>query len=197
LGIYEGNFGLNRFRNLKNQVLTGRFRRVYKYVFFKLASHQILMKQLILLRHGEAAFSSDSDFKRPLTEKGKKQLNNLGQILKLKRLEIDRMYCSSSTRTKETAQIIGNYNLIKEEKYEHEIYSANLELLLTILEKTSSKVQNCLLIGHNPAISLLTSYLTSGEYIGLEPGMMVILELKVEHWSMIGVNTASLLEVIS
>jgi len=155
------------------------------------------MKQVILLRHGEAELSAVLDFKRHLTSNGKKQLNNLGQSLKLRSIEIDLLYCSSSLRTLETAEIIQNHIPIAKVYYEKDIYSGNLETLLTLLEKTPSSVQHCLLIGHNPAISLLTTYLTSGEYIALKPGMMAILELEVEEWSMIGVNTATLREVIS
>jgi phosphohistidine phosphatase len=103
------------------------------------------MKKVILLRHGEAEFSANSDFKRHLTLKGKNQLNNLGQSLKLRSIEIDQIYCSSSLRTVETAEIIQNYIPVKEVHYEKEMYSANLERLLIMLEKTSSWVENCLI----------------------------------------------------
>jgi phosphohistidine phosphatase len=155
------------------------------------------MKQLILLRHGEAGFSDGSDFQRQLTVRGKAQLNNVGQHLILKELEIDRMYCSSATRTRETAEIIKSHIPVKEEIYEKEIYSANLEILLKILEETPKEVETCLLIGHNPTISLLLSFLTSGDYVGLQPGMLAILDLEVADWYMIGMHTASLREVIS
>ena len=155
------------------------------------------MKQLILLRHGEAGFSDGVDFQRQLTLRGKEQLNNLGQHLILRELEIDRMYCSSATRTRETAEIIKSHLPVKEEIYDKEIYSANLEILLKILEETPKEVQTCLLIGHNPTISLLISHLTSGDYVGLQPGTMAILDVEISDWYMIGMNTASLREVLS
>lgn len=155
------------------------------------------MKQLILLRHGEAGFSDGVDFQRQLTLRGKEQLNNLGQHLILRELEIDRMYCSSATRTRETAEIIKSHLPVKEEIYDKEIYSANLEILLKILEETPKEVQTCLLIGHNPTISLLVSHISAGDYIGLQPGTMAILDLEIADWYMIGMNTASLREVLS
>lgn len=155
------------------------------------------MKQLILLRHGEAGFSDGVDFQRQLTARGKTQLNNLGQILSQKAMAVDRMYCSSATRTRETAEIIKSHLPIKEEIYDKEIYSANLEILLKILEKTPKEVETCLLIGHNPTISLLVSHLTSGDYIGLQPGTMAILEVEISDWYMIGMHTASLREILS
>lgn len=154
------------------------------------------MKQLILLRHGEAGFSDGVDFQRQLTARGKDQLNKLGNTLEERGLEIDLMYCSAATRTRETAQIIKSHISIAEEIYEKEIYSAHLETLIKLIENTPKMVSTCLLIGHNPTISLLLSHLTSGNYIGLQPGMMAILELEIPEWYMIGMNTASLREIL-
>lgn len=154
------------------------------------------MKQLILLRHGEAGFSDGVDFQRQLTARGKDQLNKLGKTLEERGLEIDLMYCSSATRTRETAQIIKSHVSIKEEIYEKEIYSAHLETLIKLIENMPKVVSTCLLIGHNPTISLLLSHLTSGNYIGLQPGMMAILELELSEWYMIGMNTATLKEIL-
>lgn len=154
------------------------------------------MKQLILLRHGEAGFSDGVDFQRQLTSKGKDQLHKLGTILKEREMEIDLMYCSSATRTRETAEIIKSYLPILEEVYEKEIYAANLEILLQILENTPKSIHTCLLIGHNPTISLLLSHLTTGNYVGLQPGMMAILEIEVQEWYMVGMNTALLRELL-
>lgn len=154
------------------------------------------MKQLILLRHGEAGFSDGVDFQRQLASKGKDQLHKLGTILKEREMEIDLMYCSSATRTRETAEIIKSYLSIREEVYEKEIYAANLEILLQILENTPKSIHTCLLIGHNPTISLLLSHLTTGNYVGLQPGMMAILEIEVQEWYMVGMNTALLRELL-
>ncbi|TDQ18651.1 phosphohistidine phosphatase [Algoriphagus boseongensis] len=154
------------------------------------------MKQLILLRHGEAGFSDGIDFQRQLTFRGKENLEKLGQTLQNKGMEIDYMWCSSATRTQETAEIIKKYVPIAEEVFEKKIYSANLEILLEILEETPSHVNSCILVGHNPTISLLMAHLTDGNYVGLQPGMMGILELEISDWYLIGHNTATLKEVL-
>ncbi|GMQ29909.1 SixA phosphatase family protein [Algoriphagus confluentis] len=154
------------------------------------------MKQLILLRHGEAGFSDGIDFQRQLTQRGKENLHRLGILLQSKGLTIDRMYCSSATRTRETAEIIKAYLPIHEEIYEKEIYSASLEVLVNLLENTPAEVQTCLLVGHNPTISLLMAHLSDGDYRGLSPGMMGILELEISDWYHIGMHTATLKEVL-
>jgi phosphohistidine phosphatase len=154
------------------------------------------MKHLILLRHGEAGFSDGVDFQRQLTPRGKERLEILGQNLQNRGLAIDFMHCSSATRTMETAEIVKKYVPVEEEAYEKEIYVANVEFLLNLLEKTPSQVNTCLFIGHNPTISLLLAHLTDENYLGLQPGMMAILNLEIVDWYLIGRHTATLKEVL-
>ncbi len=154
------------------------------------------MKYLILLRHGEAGFSDGVDFQRQLTAGGKEALNRLGETLSSSGMQVDFLHCSAATRTMETAEIIRKYVPIEEVEYTREIYSATLESLVTLLEHTPKRSNSCMLIGHNPTISLLLSHLTHAGYIGLKPGMMAIIELQVAEWAMVGLGTGILKEVL-
>ena len=154
------------------------------------------MKRLILLRHGEAGFSDGIDFQRQLTLKGKENLNRLGETLSARDLTVDFLHCSTATRTRETAEIIRKYVPIGEEQLSREIYEGTLESILKLLETTPKTAETCLLIGHNPTISLLLGHLTHGNYIGLQPGMMAIIDLEINEWYMIGLGTGTLKEVI-
>ncbi len=60
---------------------------------------------LYLVRHGEA-LSELLDFKRPLTENGRRQVNELAQLLKKKKVRIDKVCHSSLLRAQETAQLL-------------------------------------------------------------------------------------------
>lgn len=153
------------------------------------------MKHLILLRHGEAGFTDSVDFQRQLTPRGKENLNRMGEKLPDHLLKVDFLYCSSATRTRETAEIIKKYVQIGGEEYIKEIYDGNLETLLNLLENTPVEVEYCMIIGHNPTISVLASHLTHSNYIGLQPGAMAIINLEITEWYMIGLGTGSLIEV--
>lgn len=153
------------------------------------------MRHLILLRHGEAGFSDGVDFQRQLTPRGKESLNRLGQTLSEADMKVDFLYCSAATRTRETAEIIKKYVPVGQEEYLKEIYDGNLESLIGILENTPKDAHSCILIGHNPTISLLIAHLTHGDYVGLQPGMMAIIELEISEWYMIGLGTGTLKEV--
>ena len=154
------------------------------------------MKYLILLRHGEAGFSDGVDFQRQLTHGGKENLNRLGKNLQAGSMIIDFLHCSAATRTRETAEIIKSYVTIGDVEYTRDIYEGNLESLMRLLEHTPKQAHSCMLIGHNPTISLLLAHLTHENYIGLKPGMMAIVELQISDWSMVGLGTGILKEVL-
>ncbi|MBN3518859.1 histidine phosphatase family protein [Algoriphagus lutimaris] len=154
------------------------------------------MKRLFLLRHGEAGFSEGTDFQRQLTTKGKEKLNQLGKELQSRSLSIDFMFCSTAERTMQTAGIIQRYVAIKEEIFLKDIYESNLGGLIHILEGCPSHAESCLIIGHNPILSLLVSHVSGENYINMQPGMLACLDLEISDWSMVGVNTGSLIEIL-
>lgn len=106
------------------------------------------------------------------------------------------MYCSAAARTVETAQLIEKHIPIKESVFCQEIYIGDVEEMIKLLEKTSNSVDSCLFVGHNPTISLLLSHISDESYLGLQPGMMAVLELEISDWMMIGLGTGVLKEII-
>ncbi|MCE7054586.1 histidine phosphatase family protein [Algoriphagus sp. AGSA1] len=154
------------------------------------------MKRLFLLRHGEAGFSNGSDFQRQLTEKGRENLTRMAKNLREDLKNIDLLYCSTAERTMETAELVGSELVIKESKFTKEIYQGDLRNIIEILEKTPKTVETCLLIGHNPTLSLLLAHLSGENYLGLQPGMLALLDLEITDWKMIGFGTGTLKEII-
>lgn len=154
------------------------------------------MKQLFLIRHGEAGFSNGIDFERNLTQKGRDQLSRLGTLLKKKFHSIDKMYCSSANRTVETAEILEDFFLIDDKEFRKEIYEGNLQNLLNILEDCPNHCHSCLIVGHNPILSLLASHVSGENYTNLQPGMLACIDLAIDDWKMIGFNSGDLLEIV-
>lgn len=154
------------------------------------------MKRLFLLRHGEAGFSEGIDFQRNLTQKGKERLNRLGLELKNRSFSIDYLFCSTAERTMETASILLQYVPMKEEIFLREIYESKLADMIKMIEGCPNWVSDCLIIGHNPILSLLVSYISGEEYINLQPGMMACLDLEITNWKMISSYTGTLREIL-
>lgn len=124
--------------------------------------------RIYLIRHGEAEQNKD-DFQRKLTSRGIEEINTVKHILQSR--ENLTIWVSSARRTTETYKIL---NLKTEATFYEHLYLATLqELLKTIW---SNKVDSDLLIiGHNPGLSQLASYLLSddtelstGELIGID-----------------------------
>jgi len=69
--------------------------------------------KLILIRHGETAWNVEQRFQGqgaiPLNENGKNQADRLGQFFAKKPAGEQRIYCSDSIRTRQTAEIFNKY----------------------------------------------------------------------------------------
>ncbi|MCS5489932.1 phosphohistidine phosphatase SixA [Algoriphagus limi] len=155
------------------------------------------MKRLFLLRHGEASFSADLDFDRTLTPKGKGKVSHVAARLNELAPEIGKVYCSPAQRTKETANIVAERVLIKNQEYVRSIYDGDLQDLMDILENTPQDFNEVLIVGHNPLISLFAANLSDGEYLNMQPGDLIYIEFPLDSWKLITFGSGVLCEVIS
>ncbi|PRY90373.1 SixA phosphatase family protein [Mongoliibacter ruber] len=156
------------------------------------------IKMLYLLRHGEAelGFGRYSDFDRKLTDNGIAQLKRLGKILEINAEKFDQILSSSALRTKMTTELIAEKISAERIFFEEVLYEAQTEIILRQLNSVSNDVNHLLLVGHNPGISALASYVTNGQFISMQPGMMAKIALEVDSWCMLGRETGSLMEIL-
>ncbi|MGN6481851.1 SixA phosphatase family protein [Luteibacter sp.] len=132
------------------------------------------MRELILLRHAEAeAHGKDGkdDRERKLTEHGRNEARAAGAWLAEHHVDYDRVLCSPSERTKETAALaLGHVEPV----FEDSIYDATPGDLYDLLDKQEG-VDRVVLVGHNPGIEQLVAFLVEGrseDYRGMPPGGM-------------------------
>lgn len=155
-------------------------------------------KVLYLLRHGEAepGFGQLGDYERSLTDKGKKQLNRLAKELFNRGVKLDQMVSSSAKRTWETAKIFSSILTCKKSDALPELYEADPKVIIEVINRTAEDIQSLLLVGHNPGISAVATFLSGEPYLIMKPGMLVKLEIYQENWAVVGQNTASLIEIM-
>jgi phosphohistidine phosphatase len=155
-------------------------------------------KFLYVLRHAEAkpGIGIKGDFLRELTLEGRKQLDRLLGILNKKDFKIDLVLVSPAIRTLQTSEIIGLGFPSDIRKIVDDIFDAEPQTLLELLNDIKGEIQKVLLIGHNPGISALVAYISGQDYISMKPGMMAIIELQVDDWKMLGGNTGILKEIL-
>jgi phosphohistidine phosphatase len=152
---------------------------------------------LSVLRHGEAEIGvgQAGDFSRNLSPFGKHQIGRLNQVLKNNDFKIEFLVSSPAIRACQTAELISKDFEPSEIKIEKDIYEAEPEDLIKIIHKVDEKIDNLLLVGHNPGISALISLITGEGYVSLRPGMMAIMDVYIDDWSLLGRESGILREI--
>ncbi len=124
------------------------------------------MKTLILLRHAKSSWKDPylSDHDRPLNKRGKRDAPLMARVYKRHFSSPDLILCSSSERTKATANAFIQELGIGVEKLEYErgLYHADAFEMLRIISLVDSGVNTLLVIGHNPGITILANVFKPG-----------------------------------
>jgi phosphohistidine phosphatase len=113
---------------------------------------------LYVLRHGEAgkAGSLSKDYQRPLTEPGRKRIEQVGDTLKEWELDFSKIMTSPLKRAKETAEIVAK--ILNLETRLEEVNELKPEGNRSELYQKLSKIKeddSVLIVGHEPYLSAL------------------------------------------
>jgi len=118
------------------------------------------LRELILLRHGKSDWKNDClDVERPLSDKGKKAITKVQQWLVENHLQPDLILSSPATRAKQTLKRICPNQKINQLEVQS-LYLAPLSTLLKTLSEIPKSAQTVMLIGHNPGLEELITYLS-------------------------------------
>ncbi len=142
------------------------------------------MKQLMLLRHADATFTSPTgrDEDRPLSRKGQKQCQQLAAWLIENQIIPQRIRCSPAIRTRETLSFLPpGFHTQEPCSFPRNLYNGGTtEAWLEICALPNS-VERVLLIGHNPTLSFLASELLK-QPLTLSTCHFVVIELDTDNW---------------
>lgn len=170
-----------------------------KFTLWKMFLKMAEPKILYVLRHGEAkpGIGIRGDFLRELTFEGRQQLNKLAEHLKSIDFKTDLILVSPAKRTQQSLEIITSALSIQNNQITHdEIFDAEPQTLLEIINNINQPTNHLLLVGHNPGISSLVSFVSGQNYLSMKPGMMAVLEILVDEWRLLGGNTGILKEIL-
>lgn len=147
-----------------------------------------MVRQLVLMRHAQAANNAPTDFERPLTPRGVADADRVGEMLAQRYDGFDRIVASAARRTRSTAQAVASQCGYPRQAIDlrPEIYDAMPGLLLSVLQAQPDSAQRVLLVAHNPGISYLASLLTQEPGIALAPAEYVELDLDLTTWTELG-----------
>jgi phosphohistidine phosphatase len=123
---------------------------------------------LYLLRHGLArdpspqGFAKDSD--RPLTPEGERKLRKIAEGMAALELAVDLILSSPYRRARQTAEIVAEaLKGRKRLRFSDTLApGGSMQKLIGLVEKLEPPAENVLLVGHEPYLSELISFLVAG-----------------------------------
>lgn len=148
------------------------------------------MKKIYLVRHAKSspATKNQQDFDRTINERGESDLELIANALEKRKAKIDLVVCSSATRTSQTAEVLSRLLSVPTDKIEFtkDLYLTNVKEHVKQIRKTKHKVENLMVVGHNPTITLLANEL-SGAFIDSMPTASIVTILfNDDSWKAVG-----------
>lgn len=144
------------------------------------------MKNLYLVRHAKSSWDHPAlgDFDRPLNHRGKRDAVGMGKYLFRKSVMPDIIVTSPASRARLTALLLASevQNLSLGMMEERRIYAATLSTLVHLIQSWDHGWEKVMLVGHNPSVSDLSTWLIGGE-VGHVPTCTVMeISLRVPNW---------------
>lgn len=141
-------------------------------------------KTLYLVRHADSSWfnAGESDFDRPLNERGRCDAPEMGRRLKKEAATLPEIIvCSPAKRARQTLEYLdlGVENVV----FDEGIYEASTGDLLKIVQALPNRYRSAMLIGHNPAMSWLTNRLSGMPLANMPTGTIAAVSLTSAYWS--------------
>lgn len=162
-------------------------------------------RQLILMRHAKSSWKSaaEADFDRPLNGRGKQDAKKMGRWLLNQDIFPEVIACSPARRAAETAVRIStkiNFDA-NNIRWDDRIYEAGIGDLLSVLASCPKTTNTILLIGHNPGLEQLTSYLCASSLPSPTDGKLVptatAVRLEIANdWSELSDGDANIISIV-
>lgn len=153
------------------------------------------MKQLWIMRHGEAVSFAPRDHERALSSLATDQFKSVSEQIDKNIAQPQLILSSDAKRTRATASFWKKSFQISEENifFEKELYGAGSNKILDVLQNAllPNDLERILLIGHNPGLSVFAMELmnqTHFSFQGFPTAGLLIVDLPFEHWKDIQFN---------
>lgn len=160
------------------------------------------MLRLILFRHAKADRPADlDDHERPLSILGHKQASKMGEYIDAQDLTPDLVIVSSARRTQETwAEASDAGTLTVAKVVEPGIYESSLDNLLHVIKQQDAQHKNIMLVGHNPGMERLVTWLTVAAtekalkqlQQGFVVGGLAVITIPADSWAEIKTQSGQL-----
>ena len=109
-------------------------------------------RTLILLRHAKSDWSGmESDIRRPLADRGRRQAPKAGRWLAANVDRIDLAVVSPATRAQQTWELVSaELPAPPPTRIDERVYAASDRRLLAVVRDVMADINTVVLVGHNP-----------------------------------------------
>ena len=155
------------------------------------------MKTLLLIRHAKSSWATPGldDFDRPLNERGKQDAPEMADRLLKRKIKINAFISSPAKRAQKTAtRFLKAYGFDKGDLILAEnLYHANEEDFLEVIENAKKKWNVIALFSHNPGITSFASSLTDINIDNMPTCSVFAVQVDTDEWSQFSTASKSFL----
>lgn len=154
-----------------------------------------MSKELFLIRHAKSDWSFDlTDIDRPLNSRGNKDAPEMAKRLSTYGTIPQLIITSNAKRTKETAgyfmeELDLAANKLMEDPH---IYEAHYETLLLVINQLDNQYDRIAIIGHNPGMSVISSYLSGINDFDFPTCAIMHLHFDTDDWAEISQGSGTI-----
>ncbi len=147
-----------------------------------------MQRTVVMIRHAKSSWANplQSDFDRPLNDRGKKDAPAMGERLKTLNLIPDLIISSAAKRTKQTAKSIATavgYN-IADIKWEEKLYHCIPSVFEELIYEVDDRVKTIFIVAHNPGITEFVNQMSADFCIDNMPTCAIAAaHVDTEEWS--------------
>jgi len=160
------------------------------------------VKILHLLRHAKSSWNEPEleDHERPLSPRGERNAAALAAAFSGMKVRPELVLCSTATRARATCAALSDVLPAGAIDYDSSLYLASATALVARLRRIPEGVNELLLIGHNPGLEDLAlllirhapQQLRAKLSDKLPTGALLSLELDIDDWRLLGLDSARL-----
>ena len=152
------------------------------------------MRALYLLRHAKSSWKDVdlADFDRPLSSRGRRASESIGQFLKSKEIAFDLVVSSPAVRARQTIELVLRTAKMRPElRFDERIYEATSARLLEVISQIENEYKSVLMVGHNPGMQEILLLLT-GQNEEYPTAALTKIAFKNLKWTEVGNKKGSL-----
>ena len=150
---------------------------------------------LWVIRHAKSSWADEgqSDFDRPLKGRGEKDGKRMIRWMRDQDARPEQIISSDAARTRATAEFVREgYGVpIDRVRFDHRLYAASVDVLLSVLREVSEGVASVALVSHNPESTEFVNALAGGKVIEKLPTFGIAMLNVPVSWSEVSFGSAT------